>query len=817
MATGSIALPAEAGAPEVQALRHELEALRARLQEAEDTLTAIRGGEVEALVVQTADGPKVFGLTSADAVVSQRRGEMLAQVLDAVLAVDAEQRVTYLNAAAERHYGCTASAALGRRLRELVTIAWLSPGDEDAARAALATDGAWHGECVHTLPDGRKLTVDVSLSALRDAAGRCHGTLSVARDVSERRRTDDALRRLTGRFEAALQAASIVLFEQDRELRYTWIHNPALGATPEQVVGHTDHDLFERAEDAERLIAVKQAVLADGQPRRVEVDLMHAGQMHCFDMSVQPLRDSAGAVVGVTCSAVDLTERKREERARAELGDRLRLALQAAATGMWDWDVASGAVTWSPECHVIHAIPPGQFGGTADDFFKLVYPDDLERLQAAVREALDTHRLFECEFRILLPDGRARWVANLGRGVYSADGRLLRMIGTIIDISQRKQAEQARRDEAQRKDDFLAMLAHELRNPLAPIRMTVGILRAQASDNPLLARCRDIIDRQSALMARLLDDLLDVSRLAAGKITLRTERVPLKQALDAAIETVRPLVDARSQQLVLQIDEAAALDVDGDAARLTQVFANLLHNAAKYGHAGGRIEMSVAAEADHAVVRVRDDGIGIAPEALPHIFELFVQGGEARQHAPGGLGIGLALASRLVHMHGGVLDARSTGVGQGSEFCVTLPRAGLRDALAAQADGARADAALALLPQRRVLVADDNVDAAETTAMLLQAWGSEVAVVYDGEAAVREAERLRPAVVVLDLGMQGVDGYEACRRIRAQPWGMTMTVVALSGWGREEDQRRSAKAGFDLHLTKPVDAQRLIEAVRVAR
>jgi PAS domain S-box-containing protein len=803
----------------IEALRAENAELQARLREAEDTLAAIRGGEVEALVVQTADGPKIYGLTSAEAASSQLRGEMLAQIGEAVVAVDTEQRITYFNAAAERHFGCSARHALGRRIGRILRIVWRDPADESSARRALDDDGAWRGECLHRLPDGRELAVDVGLSALRDAAGQRTGTLAVVRDVSARRRSEDALRRLTERFDAALAAAPVILFEQDQELRYTWVHDPALGVRAQDIVGRRDSEILpDQPEYAARLERIKRAVLDSGQARHEEVEQRgDEGTTHCFDLTVQPRRDDAGRVVGVICAALDLTEHKRAESAHAELAERLQLAMRTAALGMWDWDLRSDAVRWSDECHAIFGVAPGGFAGTLDAYKARVHPDDRARVLAAVRTAVEQRALYESEFRILrADDGQERWVANLGRLLCDESGQPLRMIGTVADITERRRADQALRDEAQRKDEFLALLAHELRNPLAPIRMTVGLLSARAADDALLARCRDIIDRQSAQMARLLDDLLDVSRLARGKVTLQSARVALGEVLDAALETSRPLIEQRAQELLLDLDpHARALTLDGDAARLVQVFANLLNNASKYSHPGGRIELSAHADEDHALVRVRDHGIGIAPEVMPRLFELFVQAGEARRHAPGGLGIGLALASQLVQTHGGTLTVRSAGPGQGSEFSVRLPLSSA-DA-AAGAEPADPHAPLSPLPRRRVLVVDDNVDAADTTAMLLGSLGCEVGVAYDGEAALREAERLCPEVVLLDLGMHGLDGYEVCRRLRARPWGMAMTLVALSGWGQEEDRRRSAKAGFDLHLAKPVAPAVLIDVVRDAR
>jgi signal transduction histidine kinase/ActR/RegA family two-component response regulator len=380
------------------------------------------------------------------------------------------------------------------------------------------------------------------------------------------------------------------------------------------------------------------------------------------------------------------------------------------------------------------------------------------------------------------------------------------------DITARKQTEEAMRDSDRQKDEFLAMLAHELRNPLAPIRASTAILRSRAAADPMLQRCRDIIERQTGHMARLLDDLLDVSRLSRGKLTLQRSPVLLREALDAAIETSRPLIERQSQQLMIEA-EAAAVVLDADSARLTQVFANLLNNAARYSHPGGRIELRVHPGEGSVTVSVRDEGIGIEAPMLGCVFDLFAQGAEAREHAEGGLGIGLSLARRLVEMHGGAISARSAGPGQGSTFSVTLPVLVAANQ-ETPGDATRIDA---LVPGCRILIADDNVDAADTMAMLFEGMQCKVRTVYAGAAAAWEAEHFQPDVVLLDLGMPDVDGYEACRRIRAAGSGEGMLIVAISGWGRDADLQKSMAAGFDHHLLKPVDPDALIRLIRDAQ
>lgn len=378
----------------------------------------------------------------------------------------------------------------------------------------------------------------------------------------------------------------------------------------------------------------------------------------------------------------------------------------------------------------------------------------------------------------------------------------------FYDLSERQRVANELREADRRKDEFLAMLAHELRNPLAPIRTAVGILQASQVHDPVAARCRDIIDRQVGMMSRLLDDLLDVSRLSHGRLLLQDQLLALDRVLATAIETSRPLFDQRRQTFAADID--AGLVVRGDATRLTQLFANLLNNAAKYTPDDGRISVRACRDGDHAVVRVRDTGVGIAPEMLERVFDLFTRADE-RDPRSDGLGVGLTLARQLAEMHGGRLTVASEGPGHGSEFAVWLPVTAPSEGEELEIGGRSAVASRA---SARILVVDDNVDAADTTAMLLEDLGCDVRAVYSGEAAVAMAAAWHPTVVFMDLGMPGMDGFAAGERLRSLPNGGDLTLVALSGWGQARDRDRSLRAGFDQHLTKPVDPEILRQLVR---
>ncbi len=391
------------------------------------------------------------------------------------------------------------------------------------------------------------------------------------------------------------------------------------------------------------------------------------------------------------------------------------------------------------------------------------------------------------------------------------DDQVHTIIGAAVDITHQKDTEARLREHEdaleradRRKNEFLAMLAHELRSPLAPIRSAAAAMAAAPVDDPVLARSRDIISRQVQHMARLLDDLLDVARLSSGRMSLQMEQVRLADTILAAVEASRPAIDEKHLRLRFRGLESEAA-VRGDHVRLTQVFSNLLQNAARYSHEGAIVTLETSADQDEVVVRVRDEGRGIHPDMIDRIFDLFVRSKEAEASDSNGLGIGLALSRSLVEMHLGILSVRSDGPNRGSEFTVRLPLASPRSHSRVQADEVRAAASRSC----RVLVADDNADAAESLSMLLRAHGCDVCMVTSGEAAVREAALAKPDVVFLDLGMPGVSGESACRQIRAN-CGPTLRIVALTGWGQEADRQRCIAAGFDGHLVKPADPDAIL-------
>lgn len=361
-----------------------------------------------------------------------------------------------------------------------------------------------------------------------------------------------------------------------------------------------------------------------------------------------------------------------------------------------------------------------------------------------------------------------------------------------------------------RKDEFLATLAHELRNPLAPVRSAVQVLRLKGPDQPELRWSRDVIERQVQHLTRLIDDLMDISRITRNKLELRKQRVELTQVIKGAIESSRSVMEQCGHQLVVDLP-SEPIYLQGDLVRLAQVFLNLLNNAAKYTERGGRIWLSAMRQGDKVVVRVKDTGIGIPPKQLSRLFEIFFQVDRTLERSQGGLGIGLSLVRRLVELHGGTVEAHSEGFGKGSEFIVRLPVIVERVTLPQSDEPSSASDFKSA--SRRIVVVDDNRDSADALAMLLQVYGYETDTAYDGVEGVEAAERLRPDAVLLDIGMPRLNGYDACRFIREKPWGKSLVLIAMTGWGQEEDRRRTIAAGFDAHIVKPVDPTDLMKLI----
>jgi len=513
----------------------------------------------------------------------------------------------------------------------------------------------------------------------------------------------------------------------------------------------------------------------------------------------------------------DITNRKRIEMDLRAEQESFRLALEASRAGAFDWHIPSNQMRWTDGHYRILGIEPKSVPPSYELWRRHIHPDDVEHVDRTVDDALAGNQRYRAEFRILrATDGLERWIEAQGL-TFSESGRALRMVGVVADVTDRRlaearlrESEAALREADRRKDEFLATLAHELRNPLAPIRNAAQMLSLAKLDEEQLQWARRVIHRQVEHMARLLDDLLDVARITQGKLHLKKERVDLGTIVDTAVEAARPLINAKKHGLTLELPPELPT-LEADPVRLAQVLSNLLTNAAKYTDASGRIALRARIAEDKLRISVRDNGIGLSPGALSQIFEMFSQVRDEQDRSDGGLGIGLALVKGLVDLHGGTIEACSEGAGHGSEFVVTIP---VHHGESPRAVATSPTAERREQVGRRILVADDNQDAADSLALLLSTGGHEVRIAHGGHGAVVLASDFRPEIALLDIGMPDLNGYEVARQLREPSWGKTLRLIALTGWGQEEDKQRALAAGFDHHLTKPVDLAELERLIR---
>ncbi len=724
------------------------------------------------------------------------------------LTLDGYSAITEANLTAAELFGMTRKDLLQQRFSHLV-------GSEDREQ--------WLREFTQTMKQGDPRSFDVS--CLRADGSRFYGRLACLRmepggeatqmrivlsDITEQWLARQHLAELIATSMDAMisvdSAECVQFFNPAAEQMFGMAADLALGQPLGKLLPEAICHLREIHRQAHSQPGITHRHLDEAaglQGRRANGELfplvarvsLAAGQGHCLFTMV--LRE--------------ISERRRVEQALRDTQADLNRAQAVGQLGSWRFTAMNNELVWSDENHRIFGLAKGT-PLSYDTFLSVVHPDDREYVDRMWQAALHG-AAYDIDHRLLV-DGVVKWVREIAEIEFDAHGQILGGFGTTQDITELKQAEQALLDAHRRKDEFLAMLGHELRNPLTPIRNAAHVLGRLPSREPHVQWARDIIEQQVVHLTRLVDDLLDVSRIVRGKIELRQESVALASVVAHAMDMAQPLLDAKNHHLELHLPEMPVW-LRGDPVRLAQILLNLLDNAAKYTPEGGRIELSATVSGASIEIRLRDNGIGIPADLLPRVFDLFQQNERTLDRAQGGLGLGLTLVKRLVELHGGAITVTSAGAGQGSEFTLRLP--------------AQVAAAPAVDHQRqappvspgccRVLVVDDDPAVAESLCTMLEIEGHGVKSADNGAAALHLAQEFHPHLVLLDIGLQGMDGYQVARLLRSQENpAEPYFLVAVTGYGQEMDRNHSRLAGFDQHLVKPVFPETLCElAAEVGR
>lgn len=790
----------------------------------------------------------------------ERLSVTLASIGDAVISTDAEGRIDFLNPVAQALLGWNRDEVARRPLSEVFRIVnegTREPVPNPALRAL--QEGVVVGLANHTVliaKDGSEYSIDDSAAPIRDADGQIVGSILVFRDISERKRRQEELQQSEQRLRLAMDSGRMGVWEWNiRTEQMIWSESlERLHGLLPGTFGGTLDDFKSLVHPADRqsvAAAIRHSMEVDPNYEVEFRVIWRNGGVHWISAKGMVLPGSDGRPERLIGLAMDITHRHRAEHASKFLAD-----ASAALAVLVDFDstlqkVASLAVPHFADWATVDLLE-------ANGSLRRVAVAHVDRTKIALAHEL--HRRFPPDQEALhgvwhiIRSGKAELISEINDTVLSETIRdpeliaLLRELGLksyigvplkvrgktlgvatfisaesgyLYDATDLAVAHELAdrgaiaientrlyhelRDADRRKDEFLATLAHELRNPLAPLRNSVQILKMSRVDSETLQQTRDMMERQVQHLVRLVDDLLDVSRVMRGKIELRREHIEMATIVARAVETATPFIEGPGHQLEISLPDES-LRLYADPVRLVQVVGNLLTNAAKYSEANGHIWLRARREGNEAVLSIKDTGIGIAPDMLPHVFELFVQADSATSKAQGGLGIGLTLVKNLVELHKGNVSARSEGLGKGAEFIVRLPLSFPEQNLMTSTDESETMPE-SLIVSHRLLVVDDNYDAAMSLAILLRLMGHTVEVAHDGSAAVQIVRSSKPDLVFLDIGMPGMDGYEVARQIRGTP-GLERTVLAaLTGWGQQEDRRRTAEAGFDYHLVKPPEPE----------
>lgn len=752
----------------------------------------------------------------------ERLAVTLASIGDGVITTDAQGRVMLLNPVAEHLTGWQNDDAVGQPVETVFHIIdeiTRQPAENPAVR--LLRDGRAVDLVHHTAlisRDGVEWPIGHSVAPIKNERGDMVGVVLVHRDVTEERRAEEAARRNREVLSLVHQIGKVGHFDWNPltdETTWSPEQEALYGLAPGQFEGgYQAWAKMLHPDDVDEASEIVRRALTTGKYMTEFRVIWPDGSVHWIEARAHVFKNEQGNPSRFLGVNMDITQRKQQEEALRASEERWRTVTESLPNLIWS-DSPDGLCDWlSGQWKSYTGLHEDQLLGLRW-LDAVIHPEDRDRTLECWRRACADEAVYDLEYRIRRHDGEYHWFKTRGVPVRDERGNIVYWFGTCTDIEDVKRLEAALRDADRRKDEFLATLAHELRNPLAPIRNAVELLRHASQDPDVIEMARGILERQLSHMVRLIDDLLDIARISNGKLQLRKERIGLSAAVQSAVEETRSLIEGQSHQLTLAMPTDEIL-LDADPVRLAQVFSNLLNNAAKYTDIGGHIWLTAERKNGAAVVTVRDTGIGIEADHLPRIFEMFSQAAPALERSQGGLGVGLSLVRGLVELHGGCVSAQSEGKGAGSEFIVRLPAApGVVESVGREPF---ADDKSLLCPRTyRILLVEDNADTSASLAIILGRLGHAIEIVQDGLEAVQAAVAFKPDVVLLDIGLPKLNGYDAARLIREREKDRRIAIIAMTGWGQEEDKRRAFEAGIDHHLTKPVEPAALMRILAQLR
>lgn len=752
----------------------------------------------------------------------------LGSIGDGVISTDTDGNITFMNSVAESLTGWKATEVQARPIHEIFRIV-----HEDTRRTVenpavrSLNSGTVTALANHSLliaRDGSEIPIDDSGSPIKDSKGEILGAVLVFRDIRERQKAD----RIRAQLAEIVKSSDDAIISKNLDGNITSWNAGAerlFEFSAEEAIGRPISIIIplEKLEEEEEILArLRKGEHID---HFETVRISKSGRVLDISISVSAMRNPSGEIIGISKIARSVSDRKRTELDLYEGRERLRMALEAGQMGSWTRELdESDRVQWSMELERIFGLEPGEFSQTEAAFLEFVFPDDRETIEHAVATAIQNHTDYEVEFRYRRKgDPAIRWMIGRGRAFYDASGKPYRLAGLGWDVTERKRAEEERaqllareqfaRTEAesanQAKDTFIATASHELRTPLNAIFGWIHLLKAGNLDNAKRARAIEAIQQSAAAQSRLIEDLLDVSRISSGKLQLDLEPVSMIEILENSIETLKPSAEQKSIQIVTDFQPING-SIIGDATRLKQIAWNLLSNAIKFSEKGGTVEVQLRQMNFMAQIRVKDYGIGVEPDFLPHLFERFRQAdaNDTRKH--GGLGLGLSLVQHLVLMHGGEVFAQSPGLGKGATFTVQLPiRTITPDKVKDHQSHELSKSALA---GSRVLVVEDEQNSREILATVLSDCGAAITAVATAAEAYEAMQSERPELLISDIGLPGENGYELIKKIRKLPpqQGGHVPAVAVTAYARAEDRRRALTAGFQAHISKPVDPAELV-------